>query len=45
MHHLGHCHHVVNGRLRQDAMAEVEDMAGAAPRPPQNVIHPTFDLS
>src|SRR5690242_8311902 len=29
-HHLNHCQHVFNGRLRQHAVPQVEDVAGAA---------------
>jgi hypothetical protein len=34
MHHLGHGMHMLDRRLRLDAMAEVEDMARAVAGPP-----------
>jgi hypothetical protein len=44
MHHFGHGMHVLDRRLRQDTMAEVENMAKAVPGSLYDVIHTVLDL-
>src|ERR1043166_1122954 len=42
--HLYHSLHVLDWRVGQDAVTEVEDMAGAAAGPPEYVVNPGAQL-
>ena len=44
MHHLSHGLHVLDRRIRENAMTEVEEMTGPVSSALQDIIHPACDL-
>ena len=44
MHHFHDCLHVLNGRMLQDPVSEIEDMTGSAVGPTQNIEHAGLEL-